>query len=168
MASPTFVVSVQHVQDKTLTLRIRATTAGGLDDKAISRSFILSCFRENEWTKGTSLTSLIRKLDSDNLLSRQWLQENLDTYIEETEIEGIYNADFKTGEVYEWYDIVEEDFKLKPLSSKYEEKLIEKHPYYVLKVVFADAAYIKDITIGAIGESYSWDIWYNDPKSKKA
>jgi hypothetical protein len=163
MSSPTFIVSVKSIEGKKLTLRIRATGAGDIDDMVLSRSFVFDCFQEEEWVSN-ALTEIALEAD---IYDTKWLQENLDQYIEKTELGEYRNKEnqSRVEEVFEYADDVSNRFKRGTIA--FEDEVCKQFPNYDLIVTMADEKWLEGVEVNACGESTSYDIWYEDPKSAK-
>jgi hypothetical protein len=163
MASATYIVSVQKIDGKELTLRIRSTGAGDISDMVLSRSFVLYCFTEQTWANN----SLSNILDYENCGDENWLKENLHQYIESTKLGKYYHKEnqSKVGQMFDYLQEIEES--LKPETIEFEKEVYKKFPHYDLVVTMADAMWLQGVEVGAVGESYGYDFWYKDPKSAK-
>jgi len=163
MATATFIVSVKKIESKKLTLRIRSTGAGDISDMVLSRSFILDCFKEGQWVKN-KLSKTLKEFDLENM---DWLQKNLDQYIEKTELGDYYNKNNQSNisDMFEYVEEVENKYKYGTI--KFEDEVCKQFPNYDLIVTMKDEKLLESVKIGACGESYSYDIWYEDPKSAK-
>ncbi len=161
MASATYVISVQKINGKELTLRIRSTGAGDISDMVLSRSFVLYCFTEQTWANN----GLSKILDDQNCAEEQWLKENLDLYIESTKVIQYYHKDnqSKVGLMFEYLEEIEDKFESETI--EFERELYKQFPHYDLEVIMTDAKWLEGIKVDAVGESYGYDFWYEDPKS---
>jgi hypothetical protein len=163
MASAVFIISVEKIEGKDLTLRIRATGASGIDDMALSRSFVLYCFTEESWVNN----ALSEALTNDDFDDTEWLKENLDQYIVCTKLAGYYFKENqeKAAEMFDYLSEISESHQHETI--EFEREVYKKFPHYDLLVTMADTKWLEGVEVGAVGESYGYDFWYEDPKSAK-
>ncbi|MEZ4448527.1 MAG: hypothetical protein R3B09_03530 [Nannocystaceae bacterium] len=161
MSSDTFYVRVQKIQGATVEILCETSTAGGLNDYAVTRSFALMAIEDcmpSTWSgKKTTLQARLHEIGHGSMppvWEADFHRKYVGEFIAKTELvsrTGIIHdtAAWQAGHFDENNRNANRDF---PLHS------------FVLRVTMTDPKWLDGISVGSSGGTTAFDAWWDDPK----
>ncbi|MDC0722441.1 hypothetical protein [Nannocystis bainbridge] len=157
MSSDTFYVEIHPVSDDTVELRCTTGTAGGTNDYALTRSFVLSVLVDGMPYPGTDPTPLHRAMQAVSgpvppVWEKSFHREHIDKFIVSAELverRGII------ADEHAWQEG-------RDMGGPGSEALFPSHSF-VLRARVTDPRFLEGIQYGAPFGTTAFDAWWDDP-----
>ncbi|WAS93688.1 hypothetical protein [Nannocystis punicea] len=157
MSSDTFYIEIRPLQDDTVELVCTTSTAGGVNDYALTRSFVLMALADGMPYAGDNPTPLQKAMQevggpTPPVWQESFHREHVDKFIASTELVE------RIGIVTDERAWQEGRFRDEPDSYK-------KFPshQFVLRARVTDPRYLEGLTPGSSFGTTAFDAWWDDP-----
>lgn len=175
MSSDTSVVTVLAKNGSTIELRVRTTTAGGLDDWSCTRSFALVLLadarrRAADWgfAPPSSPTPLELErdrwevVDPDWYVSETFMREHVARYVASVDVLARANVRGAAPEA-PVHSAMTRVLMMRLPPREEEDRLCEVMHHVVLRAEVTDPRWLEGLEPGLVFGSTAFDVWWDDP-----
>ena len=156
MSSDTFYIQVQAIKGDTIELMCRTSTAGGVNDYAVTRSFALMVLEDGmPYAKTTPLQKRLVELGGGSMppvWEASFHREHVGEFIASTELVERIGI---VGDASAWRD----RFELDDATAERDYPLHR----FVLRVRVTDPKWLKGLKVGQGWGTTAFDAWWDDP-----
>ncbi|UQA59559.1 hypothetical protein [Polyangium aurulentum] len=159
MSSDTYYILPRSIDDHTVELHCATSTAGGVNDYAVTRSFALMALQDGMPYPGTKKTPLVRALheiegDTPPVWEEAFHREHVEKFIASTElVERIGIIDDERA----WYE-----GRCGDGSDEEKNRAFPLHQF-VLRVRVTEPRWLEGLSFDSRYGTTAFDAWWNDP-----
>ncbi|NJK32463.1 MAG: hypothetical protein HC927_08650 [Deltaproteobacteria bacterium] len=170
MSSDTSIITVLAVDGPRIDFRVRTTTAGGINDYSLTRSFALLLVSDaRRRARDFGFNVAPRPIDAEEATwdprwygDRDWMAENVGRYVVSTELLARRNVLPEEEASYARLTAVMDETSGLP-AAEAEARRCEVFHHVDLRVTMTESKWAEGIEPGLVFGSTAYDVWWNDP-----